>query len=153
MQRKPGDLPVMKICPKCAKEKPLTKEFFYTHTSTNSGFQYYCKECTKTYVKKWQKEQPSKKKKDDSIQKRRINKITRQLQSWDPNHLQEKGTFYTLQIIQKGRGEIFFNSSNTLLGLRKKVKEAGLNIKDYDVTQRQLQTDLKKELQLLIKSD
>ena len=35
----------MKLCPKCKKSYPATREYFYRDTRTLSGLDCYCKQC------------------------------------------------------------------------------------------------------------
>ena len=40
---------MIRVCKTCGVEFPLTEEHFYRNKSFKSGFEYYCKECRKSY--------------------------------------------------------------------------------------------------------
>jgi Recombination endonuclease VII len=42
----------MKTCSRCKTAKPL--DAFYRHTKAKDGYQAYCKDCTKRYVREWE---------------------------------------------------------------------------------------------------
>jgi len=39
----------MKTCSKCLKDLPATEEYFYRHSRSKDGFQYWCKKCNIAY--------------------------------------------------------------------------------------------------------
>lgn len=41
----------MKTCPKCGETKPATAEFFYQSKNRKSGFDPYCRLCTRAYTR------------------------------------------------------------------------------------------------------
>lgn len=46
----------MKICSKCNKKYPATIEYFYKASANKDGFNSWCKDCHKSYNKKYSKE-------------------------------------------------------------------------------------------------
>lgn len=48
----------VKTCPKCKKDFPATKEYFYTNNSNKDRLSWACKKCNNAYVDRWRKEKP-----------------------------------------------------------------------------------------------
>lgn len=76
----------MKLCKKCNQEKPF--ELFGKHQKTKDGFQYWCKNCNKTYLSttvKYKTEESKKKKQAYDKEWRIANKA--QKYSYDKAYL------------------------------------------------------------------
>lgn len=51
---------MIKICNRCKKEKPATKEYFHASSESKDGLYSLCKECKKLAIKQWKESNPDK---------------------------------------------------------------------------------------------
>lgn len=56
---------VMKFCNKCSSKKPI--DLFYKNKSAKDGLSFYCKCCSNSYVRSYEKRNPEKVKKFNKI--------------------------------------------------------------------------------------
>jgi len=75
-----------KVCTKCGKELPATKEYFNANKNRKYGLSSYCKVCKKIYNKKHREENKEKIKKwreeNKEVIKEYKKKYTNELRDW-----------------------------------------------------------------------